>query len=72
MSVALVAGGTGSSISQVSGERRAGSQASRLLSRVVPVRGMPKTKTGNKKHLPDEISAWLHGRYYLTGIGVLS
>lgn len=33
---------------------------------------MPKTKTGNKKHLPDEISAWLHGRYYLTSIGVLS
>lgn len=33
---------------------------------------MPKTKTGRKKHLPDDISAWLHGRYYLTSIGVLS
>jgi len=25
----------------------------------------PVTKTGNKKHLPDEDSAWLHGRYWL-------
>lgn len=32
----------------------------------------PKTRTGNKKHLPDEDSAWLHGRYWLTAQGVLS
>lgn len=25
----------------------------------------PVTRTGNKKHLPDEDSAWLHGRYWL-------
>lgn len=31
----------------------------------------PKTRTGNKKHLPDEDSAWLHGRYWLTEQGVL-
>ena len=43
-----VAGGTGSSISQVSGERCAGSAASRLLNRVVPVRGMPNTKIGRR------------------------
>lgn len=33
---------------------------------------MPKTKTGRKKHLPDDVSAWLHGRYFLTSQGVLS
>lgn len=32
----------------------------------------PKTRTGNKKHLPDEDSAWLHGRYWLTAQGVLT
>ena len=31
----------------------------------------PKTKTGKKKHLPDDLSAWLHGRYFLRSIGVL-
>lgn len=31
----------------------------------------PVTKTGNKKHLPDEDSAWLHGRYFLRSQGVL-
>ena len=31
----------------------------------------PKTRTGKKKHLPDQDSAWLHGRYYLRSIGVL-
>lgn len=31
----------------------------------------PRTKTGNKKHLPDDLAAWLHGRYYLRTIGVL-
>jgi len=25
----------------------------------------PTTKTGNKKHLPDQDSAWLHGMYWL-------
>lgn len=25
----------------------------------------PVTKTGNKKHLPDQDSAWLHGMYWL-------
>ena len=44
--VSLVAGGTGSSISQVSGERRLGSAASRFDISVVPVRAMPMTKTG--------------------------
>lgn len=29
----------------------------------------PVTRTGKKKHLPDEDSAWLHGRYWLTGQG---
>ena len=24
----------------------------------------PVTRTGNKKHLPDQDSAWLHGRYW--------
>lgn len=24
----------------------------------------PTTRTGNKKHLPDQDSAWLHGRYW--------
>lgn len=32
----------------------------------------PKTRTGNKKHLPDEDSAWLHGRYWLTEQGILT
>lgn len=31
----------------------------------------PRTKTGNKKHLPDDLSAYLHGRYYFRSIGVL-
>ena len=31
----------------------------------------PKTKTGKDKHLPDEDSAWLHGRYFLRSQGVL-
>lgn len=31
----------------------------------------PRTKTGNKKHLPDDLAAWLHGRYYLRSIGVV-
>ena len=31
----------------------------------------PKTKTGRKKHLPDDLAAWLHGRYYFRSIGVL-
>lgn len=45
-------------------------------SRILPVAMMhagyepPVTKTGNKKHLPDEDSAWLHGRYWLTEQGV--
>ena len=46
-------------------------------SRILPVAMMhagyepPKTRTGNKKHLPDEDSAWLHGRYWLTERGVI-
>lgn len=32
----------------------------------------PVTRTGKKKHLPDELAAWLHGRYYLRSVGVLS
>lgn len=31
----------------------------------------PVTKTGNKKHLPDQDSAWLHGRYWLHANEVL-
>lgn len=31
----------------------------------------PKTRTGKKKHLPDDLSAWLHGRYYLRSVSVL-
>lgn len=30
----------------------------------------PKTKTGNKKHLPDEDSAYLHGMYYAVTHGL--
>lgn len=46
-------------------------------SRILPVAMLhagyepPVTKTGKKKHLPDEDSAWLHGRYWLTSQGVL-
>lgn len=46
-------------------------------SRILPVAMMhagyepPVTKTGNKKHLPDQDSAWLHGRYWLTEQGVI-
>ena len=46
-------------------------------SRILPVAMMhagyepPVTKTGKKKHLPDEDSAWLHGRYWLTEQGVI-
>ena len=43
---ALVAGGTGSSISQVRGDRRFGSAPSRFDISVVPVRGTPMTKKG--------------------------
>lgn len=32
----------------------------------------PVTRTGNKKHLPDQDSAWLHGKYRLTDLGVLT
>lgn len=28
------------------------------------------TRTGNKKHLPDQDSAWLHGVYFFHGMGV--
>lgn len=31
----------------------------------------PTTKTGNKKHLPDEDSAWLHGMYWLRSQGIV-
>lgn len=31
----------------------------------------PKTKTGKKKHLPDQDSAFLHGHYFLVGQGIL-
>lgn len=32
----------------------------------------PTTRTGNKKHLPDQDSAWLHGRYWFHCQGALS
>jgi len=31
----------------------------------------PVTRSGNKKHLPDQDSAWLHGKYRLTALGVI-
>lgn len=31
----------------------------------------PKTKTGRKKHVPDEDSAYLHGVYYLVKRGIM-
>lgn len=31
----------------------------------------PTTKTGNKKHLPDEDSAWLHGMYWMRSQGIV-
>jgi len=31
----------------------------------------PKTRSGRKKHVPDEDSAYLHGVYYLVGRGLM-
>lgn len=47
------------------------------FSRILPVAQIiagykpPVTKTGNKKHLPDEDSAYLHGMYWLRAQGII-
>lgn len=76
-------GGSEHWASQVIGDlRRVGAvtqtSVSVQYSTILPVAMMhagyepPKTRTGNKKHLPDEDSAWLHGRYWLTVSGILT
>lgn len=48
-------------------DTRLSMQPANVLSVAMLITGYekPVTRTGNKKHLPDQDSAWLHGRYWL-------